>query len=59
MTAYTLSAKPEKALKAYERAHAWRELFALALQQQLPQDTIAEMSERVAGEVALFWPRLS
>jgi elongator complex protein 1 len=51
MTAYTLSGKPQKALKAYERAHAWRELFALALKEEVSKDSIAEMVERVAGEL--------
>ena len=50
MKAYTLSAQPQKAMKAYERAHAWRELFALALKEEVPQEGIAEMLERVAGE---------
>jgi elongator complex protein 1 len=48
--AYTLASKPEKSLKAYEKAHAWRQLFASALQQNLSRESIVEMCERVAGE---------
>ncbi len=48
--AYTLAAQPEKTLKAYEKAHAWRELFTLALQQKMPKQAIAELCERVTGE---------
>lgn len=48
-SAYSLAAKPQKALKAFERANAWRELFALALKEKLSKDLITEMVERVAG----------
>lgn len=54
MIAYTLSGKPQKALKAYERAHAWRELFALALKEEVSKKGIAEMVERVAGRLEMF-----
>lgn len=39
--------KPQKALKAYERAHAWRELFALAKKEGLSKESLDEMIERV------------
>ena len=51
MSAYTLANKTEKALKAYERAHAWRELFALAVNEKLSEKAIADMVERVAGKL--------
>jgi hypothetical protein len=47
--AYTLANNLEKALKAYEKAHAWQELFTLALQQKLPKQAIVEMCGRVTG----------
>lgn len=49
MTAYILAGQEAKALKAYERAHAWRELFTLAKNQ--PADVIAGMVERVTGKL--------
>lgn len=51
MLAYTLANKTEKALKAYERAHAWRELFALAVNEKLSEKAISDMVERVAGKL--------
>lgn len=41
--------KPQKALKAYERAHTWRELFALAKKEGLSKESLDEMIERVTG----------
>jgi len=41
---------PAKAMKAYEKAHAWRELFTLAKEQQLNEEAIAAMVERVTGK---------
>jgi hypothetical protein len=41
---------PAKAMKAYEKAHAWRELFTLANEQKLDEDAIAAMVERVTGK---------
>jgi elongator complex protein 1 len=42
---------PAKAMKAYEKAHAWRELFTLANEQKLDKEAIAAMVERVTGEL--------
>ncbi|WVO15396.1 hypothetical protein L204_103054 [Cryptococcus depauperatus] len=42
---YLLANKPRKALKAYERAHAWRELFTLAKQEDVAD--LSEFIERV------------
>ncbi|WOO84954.1 Elongator complex protein 1 [Vanrija pseudolonga] len=44
--AYTFAGKPDRALKAFEKAHAWRELFTLA-EKQLDKDGIASLVERV------------
>ncbi|WVO22664.1 uncharacterized protein IAS62_003995 [Cryptococcus decagattii] len=44
---YLMANKPQKALKAYERAHAWRELFALAKKEGLSKESLDEMIERV------------
>ena len=45
-----LAAQPEKAMKAYEKAHAWRELFALGLQHEMSKSVLSGMSERVTGK---------
>lgn len=39
-------------MKSYEKAHAWRELFTMAKDQQLEADAISAMVERVTGESA-------
>ncbi|KAK8843352.1 hypothetical protein IAR55_007009 [Kwoniella newhampshirensis] len=49
---YIIANKPSKALKAYERAHAWRELFTLAKKEGLKTDSIVEMVERVTDYLA-------
>lgn len=36
-------------MKSYEKAHAWRELFTLAMVQSVDQDAKAAMVERVTG----------
>ena len=48
--AYTMAQYPAKAMKAYEKAHAWRELFTMAKEQELDEETIAVMVERVTGK---------
>lgn len=40
---------PGKAMKAYEKAHAWRELFTMANEQKLDEEAISAMVERVTG----------
>jgi len=49
--AYTMAQYPAKAMKAYEKAHAWRELFTLANEQKLDAEAIAAMVERVTGDL--------
>ncbi|WWD21132.1 hypothetical protein CI109_105613 [Kwoniella shandongensis] len=49
---YTLAGKPTKALKAYERAHAWRELFTLAKKEEVKRESLLEMVERVTDHLA-------
>jgi elongator complex protein 1 len=44
-----MASHPAKAMKAYEKAHAWRELFTIAKERQLDDQTIADMVERVTG----------
>jgi len=46
--------KPAKAMIAYERALDWRELFDLAVQEGTPEDELAEMGLRVAGEKGVY-----
>lgn len=48
--AYSMASHPAKAMKAYEKAHAWRELFTVAKEQQLDDQAIAAMVERVTGQ---------
>jgi elongator complex protein 1 len=57
-TAYHMAQHPAKAMKAYEKAHAWRELFRLANEQKLDEDAIAAMVERITGKLALSRLRL-
>lgn len=47
--AYRMAGKDEKTLKAYEKAHDWRELFTLAKNLNLPGSTTLEMVSRVTG----------
>ena len=49
MAAYMLAEKREKAMKAYERAHAWRDLMALAIEQKSSPETISGHVERCSG----------
>ncbi|WVQ81518.1 hypothetical protein IAT38_003642 [Cryptococcus sp. DSM 104549] len=49
---YTLANKPQKALKTYERAHAWRELFSLAQKEGMDKAQVVEMVERVTDYLA-------
>lgn len=37
-------------MAAYERAHAWRELFAIAVREQVDADELNDMCERVSGK---------
>lgn len=37
-------------MKAFEKAHAWRELFTMAKDQQLDAEAISEMVGRITGE---------
>jgi len=43
--------KQAKAMIAYEKALDWRELFDLAVRESTPEDELAEMGLRVAGEI--------
>lgn len=47
-----MASHPAKAMKAYEKAHAWRELFTVAKEQKLEDQAIASMVERVTGKLA-------
>lgn len=56
--AFEISGKPSKAMQAYEKAHAWRPLFTLAIQNQLDENKVKEISYRVAGELFYFGTEL-
>jgi elongator complex protein 1 len=45
-----LAQHPAKAMKAFEKAHAWRELFTMAKDQQLDAEAISEMVGRITGK---------
>ncbi|ORX39112.1 IKI3 family-domain-containing protein [Kockovaella imperatae] len=50
--AYMLAAKTDKAMKAYERAHAWRDLLALAVQTQSSAQTVLGLVDRCSDYLA-------
>ncbi|WVW79282.1 hypothetical protein I302_101249 [Kwoniella bestiolae CBS 10118] len=49
---YILAKKDDKALKAYEKAHAWRELFTLAKRLRVSEDETAQICERVTDHLS-------
>lgn len=49
-----MAGKPARALKAYEKAHAWKELFTLAMTQKIEPDAMSDLIEKIAGESFLF-----
>ncbi|OCF72658.1 elongator complex protein 1 [Kwoniella mangroviensis CBS 8886] len=49
---YILAKKEEKALKAYEKAHAWRELFTLAKKLGVSKDDTIQICERVTDHLS-------
>ncbi|WVQ93259.1 hypothetical protein IAU59_000325 [Kwoniella sp. CBS 9459] len=49
---YVLAKKDEKALRAYERAHAWRELFTLTRKLNLEKNKVSELVQRVTDHLA-------
>jgi elongator complex protein 1 len=51
--------RPAKAMIAYEKALDWRELFDLAVRESTPQDELAEMGVRIAGEMSEWLPTSS
>lgn len=53
LTVFSLASNKPRAMKSYEKAHAWKELFTLALTEKLEEGEIAEMCERVASESLL------
>ncbi|KAJ9102595.1 hypothetical protein QFC21_002996 [Naganishia friedmannii] len=46
--AYLLGDKPHRAINAYEKAHAWRELFALASKQKIEGSELEDICDRVS-----------
>ncbi|OCF35522.1 elongator complex protein 1 [Kwoniella heveanensis BCC8398] len=49
---YVLAKEDEKALRAYERAHAWRELFTLTRKLNLEKNKVSELVQRVTDHLA-------
>jgi hypothetical protein len=50
ITAFVLGDRLDRAMVAYEHAHAWRQLFALAISEKLAVEELSDMCERVSGE---------
>ncbi|KAG8811745.1 hypothetical protein FRC19_003615 [Serendipita sp. 401] len=48
--AFDLACSYPKAMQAYEKAHAWRPLFNLALEHDLGEEKIKELGYKVAGK---------
>ncbi|KAJ9111710.1 hypothetical protein QFC19_001070 [Naganishia cerealis] len=46
--AYLLGDQPQRAMNAYEKAHAWRELFALASKQKIGTSELEDICDRVS-----------
>jgi elongator complex protein 1 len=38
-----------RALKSYDKAHAWKELFTLAKLEKLPEDEMQDLVQRIAS----------
>jgi hypothetical protein len=47
--AFVLGERLDRAMVAYEQAHAWRELFALAMSERMEKEELLEICERVSG----------
>lgn len=43
-----------RALKSYDKAHAWKELFTLAKLEKLPEDEMQNLVKRIASECRSF-----
>lgn len=43
-----------RALKSYDKAHAWKELFTLAKLEKLPEDEMQDLVKRIASECRSF-----
>jgi hypothetical protein len=48
-TAYQVAQKQRKAMGAFERAHAWQELFTIAINEGIDGTDLAALGARVAG----------
>lgn len=57
--AYLLGDKPRRAMTAYEKAHAWRELFALASKQKIESSELEDICDRVSGKLRLCFSSAS
>lgn len=51
--AFMLASSPDRAMAAYERAKAWRELFTLAISEKIEEDEMEDLCSRVAERLAL------
>jgi elongator complex protein 1 len=49
--AFVLGERLDRAMVAYEQAHAWRQLFALAISEKIEAEELNDMCERVSGEL--------
>jgi len=51
LAGFVLGERFDRAMVAYEQAHAWRQLFALAISEKIEVDELTDMCERVSGEL--------
>ncbi|KAG8894053.1 hypothetical protein FRC01_013183, partial [Tulasnella sp. 417] len=50
--AFVQASKPQRAIIAYEKAHAWQELFSLAVREGSSFDELIQMGQRVGEDLA-------
>lgn len=53
-TAYQVAQKQRKAMGAFERAHAWQELFTIATNEGIDASDLAALGVRVSGAYRLL-----
>lgn len=53
-TAFSLGTRWRKALLAYEKAHMWKEAFALTSRAELTEEDVSNLASRIAGENKVY-----
>jgi hypothetical protein len=47
---FVLGERLDRAMVAYEQAHTWRQLFALAISEKIDAEELSDMCDRVSGK---------